>query len=103
MSDIKPKAERYILISIFIMLLNIGGWVFSISSDITGSLLTFATGIGTAFLPFVSLISLAFLGLPEIVIIIVGVFITIFSGVQAFFLAMMILQIIHNVIYNPDV
>lgn len=104
MSDILPKAKTYILISIFQMLINIGAWVFNVSlTDFNNYLLSFGVGVGGAFLPGVSLVNLAFLNLPEFMTIIIGVFTGIFTGVQAFLLVVMIMQMVRNLLWQPDV
>lgn len=101
-----PKLKTYFFISIISLIINLGAILFGLiindSTDL--SLLVFAgTGVLTAFIPFVSLIPIALLGLPIEVVAIIGVFTGVLSVWQTLIIAFIILQIAKNILWQPDV
>lgn len=106
MSDISPKIKFYIFLSLIKLIINLGGILYNFISNNSidvGQIIIGSVGLGTSFIPFVDLISFALMGLPVEILALIGLFTGILSAVQTIFLAMMILQIIHNIIWNPDV
>jgi len=106
MSDITPKIKLYIFISIIHLIINIGVILYKmiISNGFSLSDIVFsASALGTSFIPFVDIISFLFLGLPGEVLGLIVLFTGLLSAVQSVLIAMMILQVIHNIIWNPDV
>jgi hypothetical protein len=106
MSDVMPKVKLYIFISIISLIVNIGVILFTMinsnSNDIS-SIVISGTGIITAFIPFVSIISFALIGLPLPIFTLITLFTTILSTVQTLIIAFIILQTVKNLIWQPDV
>jgi hypothetical protein len=106
MSDILPKIKLYILLSIINLIINLGTICFKLITTSTlefSSIALIIADIGGSFVPFVSLVSIALMGLPTEVFALIGIFTGIISAVQTFIIAMMILSLVHNIIWNPDV
>lgn len=106
MSDITPKLKLYIFLSLIKLIINLGGIFYTvISTNVlnVGQVVIGVVGLGTSFIPFVDLISFALMGLPTEILALIGIFTGLLSAIQTVILAMMILQVIHNVIWNPDV
>jgi hypothetical protein len=81
MADILPKMKIFIFLSVFQLLINLAISMTSLTFDLIG---WFAM-IGTAFLPFSSLIPLAIgTNFPLEVKAFIGIFITIISGIQLY-------------------
>ena len=107
MSDIMPKVKLYIFISIMCLIVNIGIILSFIAGNVSGySIMDIAmsgSAIITAFIPFVSIISFALLGIPLEIFLFATIMIGIFSTVQTLLIAFMILQTVKNLIWQPDV
>lgn len=103
MSDILPKAKLYILISLFQLLINACAYVSGLMNELTFDFTHVIGDVLSSFLPFVSLVSLVILDLPQPLFLVLSLVTGIFSGVQAFILVMMGLQLISNLFYHPDV
>lgn len=106
MSDILPKVKGYIFVSIISLIINIGIILVHIiqvnSIDLSTIGFTLA-GMGSSFIPFVSMLPLTTLDIPTEILLLLGLFTGIISAYQLILMAMMLLQIIANVIWNPDV
>jgi hypothetical protein len=102
MSDVMPKMKIYILCSAIILIYNMGIWLMSCIANNTINLGYLALSSGGSFVPFVSLISTAISGIGEITPLLL-IFTGILTGVQVFIVAMILLQIVHNLFWSPDV
>lgn len=106
MSDILPKFKLYLFICFISFLINLSVLALKglTSTNVAGlGLIDFAgMGIGS-FVPFVSLTMLIGLNVPLIVSTFLGSIMAVMSGIQVFIIAMFVLQIVHNLIWNPDV
>ncbi len=93
MTDSLPKIKAYITISIFQLMMNITALIFQENLTSIDGLLIGGTAISTSFIPFVSLVNLAFVDFPLIVLGIFAIFTVIFSAVQTLLIVMLALNI----------
>jgi hypothetical protein len=96
MSDILPKLKLYMFLCFLNVLVSLG---FSLAkmgyeqkTDITGLL----TSLGTAFIPFASLIQMIFTGMsvPPEALLFIGIFTGVISGVQTYIILMMVINVL---------
>lgn len=104
MSDILPKFKLYLLITFFAMLINVGYNIMNMVINNTFDLLGLLAGLGIAFIPFVSTISIIVTSnIPVEAMAFISIITTVISIIQTFLITMFILQTVHNIIWNPDV
>lgn len=112
MSDVLPKMRLYLFLSITTLLINlsiVGVATLSNSQTVSVDIATvgadLAIASGTSFIPFTSLINIATLNLVDIPMLLLfyTLIILIISAIAAFILAMVLLQIISNLFWSPDV
>jgi hypothetical protein len=99
MSDVLPKMKLYIFISFLNLFIGLGVFCLKNSLDIGQFLLS----TSTAFVPFISLVNLAFVNAPVEIMLMIGLVTGIMSGIQVFILTMVIMQISSNLLWHPDV
>lgn len=99
MADVLPKFKMYLFISIITMIFNIIISFFRPNFSF-GYL---AVGAGTAFLPFASLLNLIDFNIDGTVLLFIAIITTLMSTIQAFILAMIILSVVSNLIWSPNV
>lgn len=112
MSDVLPKMRLFLFLSFISLLLNlsiVGVATLSNSANIPVDTATvsvdLAVASGSAFVPFVSLINIATLNLVDIpMLLIFYTLVTlVLESMKLFIVAMVLLQIISNLIWSPDV
>ena len=112
MSDVLPKMKLYLFLSIVTLLINLSILgVATLSNSQTESIGTatvmtdLAIASGTAFIPFTSLINIATLDLIDIPMLLVfyTLVTVIISAIATFILVMILLQIVSNLFWSPDV
>lgn len=110
MSDVLPKIKLYLFISLIQLVINIGIIICNLattntySSDFTATaLISGAVGVSGAFVPFISLISLALVGFPAELNFLFGIATGIFSALQTLIIFLLILQMVSNILWSPDV
>lgn len=106
MSDVLPKIKLYLFISIIQLIMNLAVLIVTLASDSSESVNVFVLGaseVGGAFIPFISLIPLAVIGFPVELTAIIGVATGIFSSLQAIIIFLLILQMVSNLLWSPDV
>jgi hypothetical protein len=99
MSDVLPKMKMYILVSIVSLVINLGVILSSLKFDF-GSI---ALGLAGSFIPVISLISVAISGLPTEIMVFVAIVTGLLTGIQVFILAMIVLSLVKNIFWQPDV
>ena len=123
MGAVFPKVKIYVFLSLICLLLNISACCIALvddeeynsyidtDQDITiegeipenesGTNVTlgnFAISAGTAFIPFFSIVSIAFLGLDSIPFLFVSIIVAIISTLQILLLALIILNMLPKVL-----
>lgn len=99
MSDVLPKLKMYLLVSFIALFFQLGITLSSLKLEITN----LVTGALSGFIPFVGVVNIVISDLPTDISIIFLMITSVLSGIQIFILAMIILQIVSNIIWNPDV
>jgi hypothetical protein len=106
MSDVMPKVKLYVFISIISLIVNVGVILSMLATNEGVSILDLMVGgstILTAFIPFVSLLPIALLGIPLEIFLFIGIFTTILSVIQTLIITFIVLQVAKNIIWQPDV
>lgn len=117
-----PKFKIFFFLSIICMLVNIGACLVALANDNMAdtdeylstneydyesnieegdtnvTVLNFATGVGSSFIPFASIINLVFLGLENTIFIFVGIIIAIIGALQVFLLVLIGLCFVPNLL-----
>jgi hypothetical protein len=96
MSDVLPKFKLFMFISVMSILLNLGYNIYLSALNDSVNILLLLSGFGTAFIPFINTISLAFTltNVPVEVIAFIGIITTAISIVQTYLIAIMILNLL---------
>jgi hypothetical protein len=104
MSDILPKFKLYLFICFISFLCNLSVFFYKGIVNVSGIGLIDFAGISIgSFVPFVNLTMFIGINIPiEIYSGMIAILIVL-SGIQTFLVAMFVFQIIHNLIWNPDV
>lgn len=106
MSDVLPKIKLYLFISVIQLIMNLAVFVVTWASSTTGNINMLVLGsseVGGAFIPFISLIPLAVIGFPVELSLIIGIVTGIFSALQTIIIFLLVLQMVSNLIWSPDV
>lgn len=106
MADVIPKLKLYILVSVISFIINLGAFSYKLMISNTLSVADLIIGVidvGGSFVPFVSFVSFALMGLPIEVFLLLTTITTILSIIQSFIIAMIIISLAKNIIWQPDV
>jgi len=106
MSDVLPKIKLYLFISIIQLIVNFAVLIVTMASDSSinvNMLVLGSSEVGGAFVPFISLIPLAVIGFPVELTAIIGIVTGIFSVLQALIIFLLVLQMVSNLLWSPDV
>jgi hypothetical protein len=84
-----PKLKLFLFLSIFQIIINIASWLNNIVNDnlyypYSFDLLSLFTNIGTAFIPFISMITLVFSNMDVVALAFILIFTGLISGIQAY-------------------
>jgi hypothetical protein len=103
MADVMPKMKYYLFVSIIILVYNTGVFICSCAQNNTFDLGYFVLSEAGSFIPGISIISTAISGITPDINALLLLFTGILTGIQVFILAMVILSLAKNLIWQPDV
>lgn len=86
MADIMPKMRSFLFLSFISLLFNLIAFVMSFAINGSATLGSFIGQAVTSFLPFVDIVSLAFLGFPWEIMALFGILTGIISAVKLWLL-----------------
>lgn len=108
MSDVLPKFKMYMFVSFIAIVITLGFNLMVCAYTNSFDILLILSGFLLPLIPLaegITLFALSFSypSVPAEVFAFVGIINIIIGIVQAFILAMFILQVVHNILWNPDV
>lgn len=89
----------YVFISFISLMFQLAISLSNLKLDLTNVV----AGALSGFIPFVGIVNVAITGLPIEISAIFLIFTLILSGIQTFILAMIVLSIVSNLIWSPNV